>query len=309
MGLKRPQALALFSLAGGFFYTICCVSSAWAQFNGYVGLQTVYTPVILNTTVTGRTTVNANIGASYHTFTYCLSTPTTAIQLFIEESPNGQPGSFTQISPISEFPWQAINGNNCGIIRVGGYYSVLAVNIILLSGGTASVWYTATAGPTDIFPPAVNSSGGTSPVACDQTVVFTALAPSATYELVRGNPNQGIYVCGGVISFSAATTPGSVDLSTGNVGCGGPVLAARRPGRRVAIAPRTPAKPNGRPPSFAAGTGVWFSYITATSPQLFPINSTSSAIRIPPSSTGSSLCFDVGPVGASTGVSLIFAQF
>lgn len=288
--------------------------SAEAQFNGYVGLQTVMTPVVINSSTAGRFQVNANIGASYHTITYCLSTPSTAVQLILEESPDGQAGHFTQVSPISEFPWQAINGNNCGVLRVGGYYSVLAVNVLLLSGGTFSAWYTGTAGPTDIFPPAVNSSGGTSPIECDQTLVFSGLAPSGVYQLVPGNPNQGIYVCGGIVSFNAATTAGQLQLAVGSTACGGigPITAStpRRPRAPAAVVPfSTPAKPNGRPPALAAGTPVWFTYITPTSPQLFPINSATGTIRIPPTTAGSTLCLNVGTVGANVGLTLSFAQF
>ena len=284
--------------------------SVQAQFNGYVGLQTVMTPVVINSSTAGRYQVNANIGASYHTITYCLSTASTAVQLILEESPDGQAGHFTQVSPISEFPWQAINGNNCGVLRVGGYYSVLAVNVLFLSGGTISAWYSGTAGPTDIFPPAVNSSGGTSPIVCDQSLVFSGLAPSGVYQLVPGNANQGIYVCGGIVSFSAATTAGQLQLAVGSSACGGigPITASRRP-RAAAVPFSSPAKPNGRPPALAAGTPVWFTYITPTSPQLFPINSATGTIRIPPTTAGSTLCLNVGTVGANVGLTLSFAQF
>lgn len=287
---------------------------AHAQFNGYVGLQTVMVPVVQNSSATGRFRVNSNIGASYHTFTYCLSTPATALQLIVEQSPDGQDAHFTQVSPISEFPWQAINSNNCGIIRVGGYYSVMAINVLLLTGGTLSVWYSATAGPTDIFPPAVNSSGGTSPIACDQSIAINQLAAGGTYQLVPGNPNQGIYVCGGTLSFDAATTAGSEELVVANANCGGISLttAARpRVARPRLSGPqvRTPAKPAGRPPALAAGTPVWFTYITPASPQLFPINASSATIRIPPTTTGSTLCLVVGTVTANTAITLQFAQF
>lgn len=300
---------------------IVLVPIAQAQFNGYVGLQTVMTPVLTNSSATGRTLVNANIGASYHTFTYCLSTPSTAIQLIVEQSANGQPGTFAQVSPISEFPWQAINGNNCGVIRVGGYYSVLALNVLLLSGGTITAWYTGTAGPTDIFPPAVNSSGGTSPIECDQSATFQGLAPSAIYELVPGNPNQGIYVCGGLVSFNSATTSGSLSLAVGTTtNCGGITQnlssTTRRPGQHAPAAPVRrsltrgfPAKPAGRPPALTAGATVWFTYVTPTTPQEFPVNSSKATMRIPPTPAGTSLCFNVGPVGALTALTLHFAQF
>lgn len=296
--------------------TLLLPVAAEAQFNGYVGLQTVMVPVVLNTASTGRFKVNANIGSSYHTLTYCLSTPSTALQLIVEQSPDGQDAHFTQVSPISEFPWQAINNNSCGVIRVGGYYSILAVNVLLLSGGTISIWYTGTAGPTDIYPPAVNSSGGTSPAECDQSLVFSQLAPGAVYQLVTGNPNQGIYICGGTLSFDGATSSGSIQMQVGGTNCGGITQASlplkRHIGKGVTVtqAPRfPPAKPAGRPPALAAGTPVWFSYVTVQTPQVFPINAAKSTIRIPPTTAGSSLCLNVGAITADVGLTLTFAQF
>ena len=248
MGTLRKLSFALLLL--------CSSTAALAQFLGYVGLQTTYTRILNASSTTGRTLVNANIGSSYHTFTYCLSTASTAVQIIVEESPDGDPSHFTQISPVSEFPWQAINSNNCGTVRVGGYYSVLAFNVLFLTGGTITAWYTSTAGPTDLYAPAVNSSGATSPVQCDQSLVVTGIAPSTNTLLVPSNANQGIYVCGGTISFDGAVNRGDVALFVGTgTTCPTPAFAAARKTtntttRRQGVTPfAAPAKPQGRPPT------------------------------------------------------------
>jgi hypothetical protein len=285
----------------------------FAQFLGYVGLQTTYNRVLNNSTAQGRTLVNVNIGASFHTFTYCLGGgAATNVQVFVEESPDGQTDHFTQISPTVGFPKQQSNGNNCGIIRVGGYYSVLAFNVQTLVGGTPSpnisVWYTATAGPTDVYPPAVGSNGGASLVQCDETVTSSAIPPGTILQLIPQSPAGSVFVCGGTISFSGATTAGEIDLLLGGgVNCGGV-------------------------PSVDT---IYAVAITASSPQLFQINSAPNSFLQPaphpalpaagtvehrraviaraglpaPRALGFGLCISTGSIGANTTVTLSYAQF
>jgi hypothetical protein len=307
-------------------------SLSQAQFLGYVGLQTNFTRVVNVGQSPGRTRVNANIGASTHTFTYCVlgggtATQVVDLQLFVEESPDGSDATFTQISPTYSFP-QSSNGNSCGIIQLGGYYSVLAVNIALIDcfgsppvpcttpGVGVSVWYTGTAGPIDVFPPNVNSTGGASGVQCDRSFTLTSVPPGTSTELLVGNPHQAIYVCGGTISFSGATTAGFITLlsADGGAACN-PVpitsLAAlkAKPVRRQTVVPLIANTPQAQKYTVQVG---------ATTPQLFAINQApNSFFKIAaaigqgetPPNNGINLCMVIGPIGASTTLTLNYAQF
>ena len=270
---------------------VLLAASAQAQFTGYVGLQTVHTRILNNSSTTGRTLINANIGASYHVVTFCTTTATTSVKVFLEESPDGDPTHFTQITPVSSAgpPFTTpSNGNLCTIIRAGGYFSVLAINVAELAGGAISAWYDATAGPADVFPPAVNSVGSASPVQCDRTAVFQGLAPGATYLLVKGDLTQNIYVCGGTISFQAATTAGAIDLY-----------------QSTALSPACD--------TFVPNSSGYDVFILPSSPQLFQMNAApNSLLRIPSHVSGTTtvfnLCLSIGAIGAPTNLTLFFAQ-
>lgn len=270
-------------------FLVLLAASAHAQFVGYVGLQTNYTRVINAATTTGRTQVNTNTGASFHTFTYCVS-PGTAMRLIIEESPDGATSHFTQISPAYTAPTNFVNGNACGIIRVGGYYSVLAVNILQISAGNVTVWYTSTAGPSDVFAPAVNSSGGFSPVQCDLTTTSSALAPGGTYTMVLGIQGEAIYVCGAFISFNAATTAGAIELLPGQSSC---TVVAPGPG--------------------PINVDLFGTYILASTPQQFEFGNPNSFARIQSTAVGAGasndLCLRIGAITAATAISISYAQF
>jgi len=274
MGLKKLS-----------FVLILVATAAQAQFIGYVGLQTQTTRVLNASTTIGRTRVNANIGASFHVFTYCASPTVTSLLLYIEESPDGLDSHFTEISPTFGLPATAINTNPCAIIRVGGYYAVLAVHVATLTGGTLSVWYSATAGPADVFTPAVSSTGGASTVLCDRSGTLNALAPNTIYQLEPGNVNQSIYVCGGSLSFNGTVTAGEIQLVWGpGANCGGPG-------------------------NFAI---VYDVYVNPTPNQPFAINAApNSFFRAPPSITtpANNLCLVVGAVGANTAITFNWAQF
>jgi hypothetical protein len=273
--MKKFAAALIFLLAA---------SAARAQFIGYVGLQTTYTRVINASTTTGRTLVNTNIGASFHTFTYCASSSTGTLQLFIEESPDGASNHFTQISATYGLPNNAVNGNECAVIRVGGYYSVLAVNVVVLTGGNLSVWYSATAGPADLYPPSVNTEGGASAVQCDQRTTLDNLVPG-NYQVVVGKQFQSIYVCGGTLSFNAAPTAGEIYLLWGTTAtCGG----------------------------LASGSILYDTYIIPTSPTPFAISSAGNSFFRAPASVVlpvNNLCLLVTGVTASTAITLNWAQF
>lgn len=271
---KRFYVITLFLLA--------LLDCAHAQFIGFVSLQSEAVQILNASSSTGRTVANANIGASTHLFTYCFSNTVTSLQVIVEGSFDGVSTHFAQLSPVSGFVPQVVNGNNCGVIRVGGYYNVLAFNVLTLVGGNISVWYSSAGGPIDIFPPWVNSNGAASGVQCDQSATFTAIAQSTTTKLLNGNANQTIYICGGILSFAAATTAGTISFLVGTgATCGG-----------------------------APATIPFDVKITANTPQQIPINQApNSFYKAPATIGGANLCVVIGAVTAATDVTLNFAQF
>ena len=312
---STTQALILLALlvAMILFFSF----AAHAQFIGYVGLQTNYTKVV-TTSVIGRFPVNANIGASYHTFTYCVPNAVATLELFIAETPDGNANNDVQISPIYSFPtgFTSSGSQRCGIMRVGGYYSVLAVHIFVLTGGSVTVWYTSTAGPVDVNPPFVGSGGATSGVECDQSITFTDIPTGTTQVVLNTPPFQATYICGGTISFGSNTTRGAIFLTADTA----PSLPTDCPALTPSISrrrPATPATPKKDPPAAVLTMGgkafvplLYNVDITANSPQLFAMNSAPNTFFfVPPEGSGTNICFATGSIGATTTLTLNYAQF
>lgn len=259
------------------------VGAAQAQFQGYVGLQTNQVQVLNASTATGRTVINANTGAGSSVITYC--TTATALQIIAEGSPDGVSTHYIPVSTIYGVP-SAINGNACGSIQFGGYYPAIAVNVLSISGGNVSVWYSGIAGPGPFTPPASNSFGGTSNVLCDQTHSVNLTAGGGTAALLI--PNSYLitktYVCGVFISFSAAPTSSTYVYLEGFTG-------------------------GGTCTSSSTGNLYEF-YVSSGSPLDFPVSLGGNSVTVVPA--GSGIC-----IGANTsfgsGISLYatasYAQF
>jgi|GEM_PF-4560871 len=167
-----------------------------------------------NSSATGRVVVPAanQIGAGAHLFTYCSSA--TTLQLIVEESPDNVSSHYTQISPVYGPPLAQLNGNNCNTIQVGNYFTYPAINVLSISGGTVSIWYSGTQGTISVFPPAINSLGATTPAVCDQQAIFS-VATGTTTNIISGVAGTNIYVCSIALSFVAAPGNGTIALSTG----------------------------------------------------------------------------------------------
>lgn len=215
------------------------------------------------------------IGAGAHFFTYCTSA--TSLQLIAEESGDNVSGHFVPISIVYGVPPISLNGNPCAVIQAGGYYNYLAINVLSISGGSVSVWYSGSSGPIGVFPPAQNSIGATTPVVCDQSIV-RGISANSTSAGISGTSNQAIYVCGITVSFNGEPTGAS--SFTVEYGTGG-----------------------------SCGTGTQIlvtTLLNTTSPTIFPIGGGSTIFRAP---TGNSVCLVAGPTVPAGDVTLSYAQF
>lgn len=96
-----------------------------------------------------------------------------------------------------------------GVLQAGGYYQNVR-SCVTVASGTLSAWYSSSSGPVAYTPPALNSSGTTSPTACDLPLV-AAVASGATSRIVIEGTRQ-LAVCEVAITFDAATAAGSVQL-------------------------------------------------------------------------------------------------
>ena len=212
-----------------------------------------------------------NIGGGSHWLHYCTSA--TALQIQLQESPDAVSGHYAAITPIYGVP--AVG--SCGVIQGGGYFQNLQGNILSQSGGSTSVWYSASAGPVSTFPTGVNSVGATSPVQCDKSLT-SDVAAGALVSLIAGVSGKRIFLCGGTYSFNAATTTGGISLAHSNNGIG-------------------TCNPFGL---------MWNNVILSTTPQqITPFNFTSGALIIP---NGESLCVLTGTITATTTIDIAYAQ-
>jgi len=179
--------------------------------------STVTPPLLLNSSATGRVIPAPNdlIGAGASYWTYCSNA--TSLQVIAEESPDNV--HFVPVSAIYGPPL-ALNGVTCGVIQVGGLFGYPAFNVLLISGGTISVWYSGTTGVVSTFPPATNSSGATAPVICDNTTGVTQTAGTTVALASPINRNQKVVICSMTLSFPGATTStGEFDLLSSPGSC------------------------------------------------------------------------------------------
>jgi hypothetical protein len=93
-------------------------------------------------------------------------------------------------------------------------YGYPAINVLSISGGSVSVWYSATGQIVNAFPPAQNSQGASTIPSCDKAFT-TLLGQNTTFQLITGTSTQSIHICGFTVSFSGATSNGGLTLESG----------------------------------------------------------------------------------------------
>jgi len=176
-----------------------------------------------NSSATGRYVPLPNdlIGAGASYWTYCTSA--TTFSAIAEESPDDVSAHFVPVSVTYGVP-SKINGNPCDVIPAGGMFGYPAFNVLAVSGGTYSLWYSASTGTVATFPPAFTSTGASAVAQCDQSALVNTGAGS-TALLVTGTAGQQIHICGFTLSFvgsSGNTGFASLVYGTGATCVGSP---------------------------------------------------------------------------------------
>jgi hypothetical protein len=247
---------------------------AHAQFLGYVADQSVAQVVFTAQAANGASGILNNIGQASHFVLYCDTGFKGTLNL--EASPDG-----TFSTPIviatATYGQNGVVDNACHVLQAGGYYQTVRLRMLNYVAGSMNAWYTAIGAPISVSPTAFNSNGATAPVACDNASFQNALA-SATTALQNLLAGTRIYLCGFTLSFSAATTTGTLRIGYGtDNSCSG----------------------------FFA---LWGMNVTASSPQFVSFGGPLGALLSTPA-VGQSLCMSIGGITASTAVSLSYAQF
>ena len=209
-----------------------------AQNSGQFGASTVSKSFVTATT-TGLLTVNQptnpsfptllpNIGASAHYLFFC-AVNTTQLQLVIEGSYDNVswvPISATTTSNSLVASSHCASGN-AGLLQGAGYYPNVRVSLAGLAGSSPSVsaWYSGTAGPVTVFPPALQDGqgslvggAGVSPTVCSRSSFFQ-VANGATQSLASST--TATYICDVTVTFGGAVTAsGTVNFFTAtNIAC------------------------------------------------------------------------------------------
>jgi hypothetical protein len=245
---------------------------AQAQFLGYVAAQTSFQTVFTNQAANGNSATVPNIGQSSHFLSYCTSGFVGTINL--QGSPDG-----TFVSPVTMASANFVSANtSCKILQAGGYQNAVRASVTNYSAGSVSAWYNGTASPIVFTPAGFSTVGPTAPTTCDQAVA-PQVAQSTTVTIFGGGgfSNKNIYLCGFTMSFSAATTTGTLTLEYGTgTNC-------------------------------ATGTTIlWSAYVTASTPQTYVVTAPLGTWIAP---GGASVCLATGAITASTTIAGLFAQF
>jgi hypothetical protein len=292
MKTKAALPISLFVIfAIAIFLTMAIrpAQTVEAQNTGQGGTLTVSVPLLTNAApftgtfgcpsggtgkCQGIVGVFPNIGQAEHALHYCVSPGVLTLAIFLEESPDNGTSDWAPISAVYGVPTSA---SGCAVIQSGLYYNNVRAHVTIFTGGTLSAWYSASTGPIEVFPPAQNSSGATTPTQCDQTSP-TSVVAGTTGALVISQPNQSIYLCAAQYSFGAATGTGELQLVSGTgTSCTTPTI-------------------------------IWDDLTTVNTPQVFtPFGGGGTIFRVP---SGQDVCLTASSgVTATTKVSLSFAQY
>jgi hypothetical protein len=269
MTMRRFLALSLLLLAP---------LAASAQFIGYVGGQTTQQKVFTNQAANGSSITLTNLGQAAHFLTFCDTAFGGTISLVA--SPDG---TFSQPITLATASFGATNAfdTGCHILQAGGYFPTLRVVVSNFRTGSVSAWYSAISMPIGFEPPALNSSGPASPIACDLHTTG-GLGPGVNGIIVGTPPlaaTSRIYICQMTISFNGATSAGEVTLSEStDAGC-----------------------------LTNVGVSLWQIYVTANTPQVLtfggPVGSFFSA------DAGRCVMINLSAIGASVVWSVSYATF
>lgn len=180
-----------------------------AQNAGNVG---IYTKEVTAFTVQASSASSAifpdfGFGANY--LSYCTVGFSGTINLEWEPPGTSIYIPLAQATYGSGTPDTACRSGTAGL-QIGGYYPNLRSTVIM-SAGTISAWYTASAAPISAFPPAYGSNGSSSPISCDQNAA-ASVNNSTTVALLGSSSAATTILCGFTISYNGATSAGNDEV-------------------------------------------------------------------------------------------------
>lgn len=255
-------------------YVICALRCQ-AQFLGYVSTQTTAQNVFTNQAANGVSSTLSNVGQGAHFLTICNSAFVGTVSL--ESSTDGTFASPNSLASSSYALPAGPGDTGCHTLQAGGYFPAVRARVSNYASGTTSVSYSSAASPISFAPPALNSNGQTSPIACDLGIGPSSINQNtAATSLQVGITGQRIYICSITISFSAATTAGQIQFTSSAGAC-------------------------------AAPAALYTLNITANTPQIVHlVGGPGGLFRLP---VGSQLCVSTGALTAASLLDMSFAQF
>jgi hypothetical protein len=257
-------------------YAICALRCE-AQFIGYISSQSTTQTVFTNQAANATSAVLTNLGQSSHFLTICNNLFVGTVSL--EASPDGNFGasSTTTLASGSYALPSGPGDTGCHLLQAGGYYPAERVRVSNFLSGTTTVTYAGIGSPISVSPSALNSQGPASPIACDFGIGPSSIAQNtAATNLQAGITGQRIYVCSITISFSAATTTGTIQFLSSSGSC-------------------------------LAATQAYTLNITASTPQIVHLlGGPGGLFRLAP---GQQLCVSTGALTAQTLLDISFTQF
>jgi hypothetical protein len=177
---------------------------------GTVPSVVAYKPSNVNAlTLPGPTSALNNIGQSSHWLTYCVSGSPTAVIIQLEESSNGV--SWTQLSD------QGTQTSGCQVLEAGGFYPLLRVNLLTLSGGSSpsiTAYYSASTAPLTGAGSGTVRTRAPAALQCPNTSAVTENT-SGTFQVIAGVSGKMILLCSIMLSGVNATTNQNLTLESG----------------------------------------------------------------------------------------------
>jgi hypothetical protein len=268
------------------FAVMCAVLmlaiGASAQFLGYVSTQSVAVNVFSSQAANGASATLQNLGQSAHFLSYCNTG--FAGQIALEASQDGTFGSPITLAQAS-YGQQTTTDSACHVLQAGGYYPAVRARVLNYAGGSVTAFYTALGAPISYAPPALTSTGPTSPIVCDRSFSIT-VGPSATSSLIGNQSGMNFAICAATFSFNGATTAGSLQLSEF----------------------ATSAAPGNTCTTSLSPAATWTAFVTANTPQLFSIGSAVGPL-IKTLLPNHVICLTTGAVTANTQITYSYAQY
>ena len=198
---------------GWLFGLAILAGQAHAQFIGYISSQSTAQVVFTSQAANATSPTLSNIGQSSHYLTVCNTSLVATVSL--EASIDG-----TFASPVTlvsaNYGALAFADSTCHVLQAGGYYPAVRARVKNYTSGSTNVFYTGIGGPIAPTPAALSTIGPVAPIACDGTTGPSSIPASTTStSIITGVAGETPIICSMTLSFSAATTTGQVQFTSG----------------------------------------------------------------------------------------------